>query len=668
MTDQNPKPEEQLEEGEVQDTAETSTETQEEVKAEEISQQDDAVDAAEAEEVESSEEESDESKAAKSAAAKSAARKKEADAFWLEQDEEDMEYSREEYEAMMEMYDSTLSSIEEGQVITGTVMRINENNVVLDIGFKSEGTVNLDEFKSPDEIKIGEEVEVYLESLEDDDGIVVLSKKKADFIRVWDRIRVAHENDELVEGTLVRRIKGGVVVDLLGVDAFLPGSQIALRRIPNLDELIGQTFKFKIIKLNKRRRNIVISRRVILESEREEKRDKLLQELQSGQVREGVVKNITDFGAFIDLGGVDGLLHITDMSWGRVSHPSEMVALGDKIDVKILDLDFDNGRISLGHKQLTPYPWENAAAKYPVGTKVRGKVVSITNYGAFVELEKGIEGLVHISEMSWTRHIRHPSKIVAIGDTVEAVVLSINPDEEKISLGIKQTETDPWLTLDHKYPVGTMLEGKVRNLTSYGAFVEIEEGIDGLVHISDMSWTKRVHHPSEVVKKGDKVKVVILNLDIENKRISLGMKQLSEDPWSELADSFAVGKEVDSPVVRLLDKGVVVDLGNDVEGFVPISQLGLKSSINSPAEVLNEGDVLELKVIECDPLNHRIVLSSRDPEAMKKLEKDETVVAKEEESVEEAETEAPAPAVEEKVAEETAEEEVAEVSEEEKES
>ncbi|MEA2064140.1 MAG: 30S ribosomal protein S1, partial [Gemmatimonadota bacterium] len=541
--------------------------------------------------------------------------------YWRRRDE-GLEYSQEEHDEMMLMYESTLSNIEEGQVIQGKVLRISESTAVLDIGFKSEGNVPLDEFKNKEELAEGDEVEVFLERLEDDDGIVVLSKKKADFIRVWDNIRKAHEDDELVEGTLVRRIKGGVVVDLLGVDAFLPGSQIALRRIPNLDELMGQSFKFKIIKINKRRRNIVISRRVILESEREAQKEKLLQELEVAQEREGVVKNITDFGAFIDLGGVDGLLHITDMSWGRVSHPSELVALGDKINVKILDLDFEKGRISLGHKQLTPYPWEDAAKKYPVGDKVRGKVVSITNYGAFIELEKGIEGLVHISEMSWTRHIRHPSKIVAIGDTVEAMVLSINPDEEKISLGIKQVETDPWLTLNQKYPVGTVIDGRVRNLTSYGAFVELEEGIDGLVHISDMSWTKRVHHPSEIVKKGEKVKAVILNMDTDNKRISLGMKQLIENPWTELGDKFAVGVEIDCPIVRLLDKGVVVDLGDNVEGFVPISQLGLRGMVNNPGQVFQLGDNLELRVIESDPENHRIVLAMRDMASARKQAKE----------------------------------------------
>jgi small subunit ribosomal protein S1 len=579
-------------------------------------------------------------------------RPEETEEYWQMLDE-GIEYGKEEYNQMLDMYNSTMSKIEEGQVIEGKILRISDTHVVLDIGFKSEGTIQLEEFKNKEELNVGDKVEVFLESLEDEDGIIVLSKKKADFIRVWDRIRTAHENDELVEGTLVRRIKGGVVVDLLGVDAFLPGSQIALRRIPNLDELMGQTFKFKIIKINKRRRNIVISRRVILESEREEKKEKLLQELEVGQVREGVVKNITDFGAFIDLGGVDGLLHITDMSWGRISHPSELVAIGDKMQVKILDLDFENGRISLGHKQLTPYPWEKAAEKYPVSSRVRGKVVSITNYGAFVELEKGIEGLVHISEMSWTRHIRHPSKVVAIGDTVDAMVLSINPEEEKISLGIKQTESDPWQTLNQKYPVGTVIEGRVRNLTSYGAFVEIEDGIDGLVHISDMSWTKRIHHPSEMVKKGDKVKVVVLNMDVENKRISLGMKQLADNPWEQIGEKYPVGTEVDCPIVRLLEKGVVVDLGEDIEGFVPISQLGLKGTVSNPAEVYKIGDQLKLKIIENDPQNHRIVLAVRDMAEAKRYAKEQLKTAGE--AAEAAEIEAAEAAAEAAAAEPAAE-------------
>ncbi len=522
---------------------------------------------------------------------------------------EEDEFSSEEYETMMEMYNGTLASIEEGEIVKSRVLEIRENLVVLDIGFKSEGTIPLEEFKDMPDLKVGDEVEVLLEHLEDQEGSVVLSKKKADFMRVWERIRVAYESDMPVEGTLIKKIKGGVVVDLMGVDAFLPGSQIALRRVPNIDELLGQKYEFKIIKLNKRRRNIVVSRRVILESERAGKREKLMKELAKDQIRKGVVKNITDFGAFIDLGGVDGLLHITDMSWGRIAHPSEMVQIGMELEIKVLDIDWERERISLGLKQLQSYPWKDVAAKYPVGTRVNGKVVSITNYGAFIELEPGIEGLVHISEMSWTRNVRHPSKIVSIGEAIEAVVLKVDESEEKISLGMKQTEQDPWVILPLKYPVGTRINGKVRNLTSFGAFVEIEPGIDGLIHISDMSWTKRVQHPSEVVKKGDAVDVVILNIDSENKRISLGLKQAEEDPWLRIGETYPVGTDLPGKVVRLMDKGVVVDLGNDIEGFVPVSQLNPEGTVTNPADFAWETMNLTMRVLEVDPIHRRIVLA-----------------------------------------------------------
>src|SRR5713101_8361221 len=491
------------------------------------------------------------------------------------------EYSSDEIAKMTELYEGTLSNIEEGEIVKSKVLRVTDTAVILDVGFKSEGAVPIDEFKDARSLKEGDEVEVFLEHLEDQEGAVVLSKKKADFMRVWERIREAHEKDEAVSGTLVKKIKGGVVVDLMGVDAFLPGSQIALRRVPNIDELLGQSFEFKIIKLNKRRRNIVVSRRVLLEAERKTKRDVLMKELSVNQVRKGVVKNITDFGAFIDLGGVDGLLHITDMSYGRVSHPSEMVQIGQELEVKVLDIDWERERISLGLKQLQPYPWQNVAAKYPVGTRVQGKVVSITNYGAFVELEPGIEG----------------------------VVLKVDETEEKVSLGMKQTEQDPWMALPQKYPVGTRLRGKVRNLTSFGAFVEIEPGIDGLIHISDMSWTKRVQHPSEVVKKGDEVEVLILNVDAENKRISLGLKQAQEDPWLRIGETYPVGTELRGRVLRLMDKGVVVDLGSDIEGFVPMSQLGIPD-IQNPGDAVKEGQAVELKVLEVDPIHHRIVLAA----------------------------------------------------------
>jgi small subunit ribosomal protein S1 len=499
------------------------------------------------------------------------------------------EYSDEEYQQMLELYEGTLQSIAEGEIVRSKVLRVTDTHVILDVGFKSEGAVPIEQFKDPGSINAGDEVEVFLERLEDEDGAVVLSKKKADFMRVWEKIRQAYESDEPVAGTLQKKIKGGVVVDLMGVDAFLPGSQIALRRVPNIDELLGQEFEFKIIKLNKRRRNIVVSRRVILEAERATKREHLIKELEVGQVRNGVVKNITDFGAFIDLGGVDGLLHITDMSYGRVSHPSEMVDMGRDIEVKILDIDWDRERISLGLKQLQAYPWENVAGKYPVGTRVQGKVVSITNYGAFVELEPGIEGLVHISEMSWTRNVRHPSKIVSIGETIEAVVLKVDPGEEKISLGMKQTEQDPWLVLPMKYPLGTRITGKVRNLTSFGA-------------------TKRVQHPSEVVKKADTVDVVILNIDTENKRISLGLKQAQEDPWLKIGEDYPVGMELDGHVMRFQEGTLVVDLGNDLEGTVPAAQLPTPEG-KSPEQVVKPGQQVSLKVMEVDPIHHKIMLA-----------------------------------------------------------
>ncbi len=520
--------------------------------------------------------------------------------------EEVLDISRDDFEAMLAEHQTARGDIREGEIVKARVLRVTGSTVILEFGFKSEGAVSLDEFKDGGEVEPGQEVEVLLESLEDDDGVVVLSKKKADFLRVWELIREAYDNDQPVKGLLTQKIKGGVTVDIMGVDAFLPGSQIALRRVPNIEDRIGETYDFKIIKLNKRRRNIVVSRRVILERERKEKRSTLVKELLKGQVREGVVKNITDFGAFIDLGGLDGLLHITDMSWGRVGHPSEVVDIGASLDVKVLDVDWDRERISLGFKQLLPYPWNDIAERYPVGARVRGKVVSITNYGAFVELQKGVEGLVHISEMSWRRNVRHPSKLVAVGDEIEAVVLRVDPKDEKISLGMKQTKEDPWLALPHKYPAGTRLAGTVRNLTTFGAFIEIEPGIDGLVHVSDMSWTKHVEHPSEIVRKGDQLDVIVLDVDSDKKRVSLGVKQLQEDPWPELALRFAVGLEQEATVVRVQDKGLAVDLGDDVEGFVPAAQTSVAAG--GLGEYFRVGETISLRVTASEAAERRIQL------------------------------------------------------------
>ncbi|HKK91981.1 MAG TPA: 30S ribosomal protein S1 [Longimicrobiales bacterium] len=519
--------------------------------------------------------------------------------------EEELDIPRSEFAALLGEYEEDFAGIREGEIVKASVLDVTDTAVILEFGFKSEGSVAQDEFKEVPEI--GDEVEVLLESLEDEDGIVVLSKKKADFLRVWEKIKDAYEEDRPVKGTLVRKIKGGVTVDLMGVDAFLPGSQIALRRVPNIEDLVGEVYNFKIIKLNKRRRNIVVSRRVILEADREKKRETLVKELLVGQVREGTVKNITDFGAFIDLGGLDGLLHITDMSWGRVANPNEVVSIGEELDIKVLDIDWDRERISLGLKQLLPYPWTDIDKKYPVGARVKGRVVSITNYGAFIELEKGVEGLVHISEMSWTRNVRHPSKLVAIGDEIEAVVLKVDPDDEKISLGMKQIEEDPWLALPVKYPTGTTLEGVVRNLTSFGAFVEIEPGIDGLVHVSDMSWTKRVEHPSEIVQKGEEVEVMVLDVDAENKRISLGLKQIQDDPWPTISERFTTGMEVEGTVVRLADGGVYFDLGDDIEAFMPGHNAGV-SDQSKLEEYYRPGETVSLTIMDSDAANRRITL------------------------------------------------------------
>lgn len=507
-----------------------------------------------------------------------------------------------------ESFDKSLEGIEEGQVVRGKILRITEKEVIVDVNFKSEGIIPISEFKNVHEFKPGDEIDVFLEQVEDSEGQIILSKSRADFLKVWDRIYKSYENQETVEGRLIRRIKGGVVVDLFGVDAFLPGSQIDLRQIPDMDAIIGQTFKFRVIKVNKARRNIVVSRRVILEEDRSAMREKILAELEKSQVREGTVKNITDFGAFIDLGGVDGLLHITDMSWGRVNHPSEIVAIGDKLKVKVLDFNENKERISLGLKQLTEHPWKGIEEKFPEGSRVRGKIVSITDYGAFMELEKGIEGLIHISEMSWTQHIKHPSKIVGIGDIVEAVVLKIDKENQKISLGFKQLEPDPWEKVPSEFPINTIVKGKVRNIAAFGAFVELKEGVDGLIHISDMSWTKKINHPGEMLKKGDTVEVKVLDIDLEKRRISLGIKQLSEDPWTELAQAYSVGTEVaECEVARLLDRGVVVNLSNDIEGFIPLNQLG--QDVNMPSRIYKVGDKTPGKVIEFDLEGRKIVLS-----------------------------------------------------------
>lgn len=527
-----------------------------------------------------------------------------------ELDKLEQEYTEQEFETMSKLYEETLTDFKSGQVVVGKVLAINDKEVSVDIGFKSEGSIPLEEFPNVDDVVVGDNIEVLIDEIEDVDGYLVLSKKKADFMRIWDKVVQSYETGDILTGKCTRRIKGGIVVDLGGVDAFLPGSQIDVRPIRDFDALIGKDMDFKIVKVNHLRKNIVVSHRVLVEQEMKGQREKILEDLERGQILEGIVKNITDFGVFIDLGGVDGLLHINDLSWGRVSHPSEVVALDEKIKVVVLDYNEDKDRISLGLKQLQPHPWEDVETKYPVGSVVRGKVVSISDYGAFVELEKGVEGLIHISEMSWTQHIKHPSKILAVGEIVEAKVLNIQKDERKISLGLKQLEPDPWESLAERYPIGSIHTGKVRNLTNFGAFVELEEGIDGLVHISDLSWTKKIRHPGEVVKKGDEIKVVVLNVDRNNRRISLGYKQTQDNPWDYFEERYKPGMEVEGKVVRLIEKGLLAELPDGVDGFVPMSQLA-KEKLTKPADGYQIDDIITLTVLEFNKENKKIVLSEK---------------------------------------------------------
>ncbi len=523
-------------------------------------------------------------------------------------DAQEREYSESEVKELTQLYESTLGKINEGEIVKGKIVAITDTEVAVDIGFKSEGVILRSEFSHSDELKVGNEIEVFLESVEDKDGQLVLSRKRADFMRIWERITKVYETGEVLQGKCLRRIKGGIVVDLLGIDAFLPGSQIDVKSIRDFDQYIGQTLDFKVVKINHPSENVVVSHKVLIEEEMADQRKAILKSLEKGQILEGTVKAIADFGVFVDLGGVDGLVHITDLSWGRVSHPSEIVKLDQTINVVVLDFDEEKKRISLGYKQLQPHPWENIEQKYHEGQKVTGKVVSLADYGAFMEMEKGIEGLIHISEMSWTQHIKHPSQVVSMGQMVDAVILSIDKEQKKISLGMKQLEPDPWLSLMQKYPVGSKHTGVVRNLTNFGVFVELEEGVDGLVHISDLSWTKKIRHPGEVVKKGDNIDVVILGIDVGQRRISLGHKQIRENPWDSFAETYKVGTETGGKIVRIIEKGVIVELPLGVDGFVPASQLSQTPIRNIP-EVFQPGDSLPLKVIEFEKESKKIVLS-----------------------------------------------------------
>ena len=540
-----------------------------------------------------------------------------------------------DWDEMEKYFSESLHQFKEGQIIQGTVIELAKGLATIDVGFKSEGNIHLHEFpNNGQDMSVGDEVEVFLERSEDNDGNVVLSKEKANKIKLWDELVSKYEAEEIIEGTIIAKAKGGLTVDI-GLKAFLPGSQIDLRPIRNLEKLIGEVFQMRIIKMNKKRGNIVLSRRALLEEKRQNSRAETLQQLEENSLIAGVVKNITEYGIFVDLGGIDGLLHITDMSWGRVNHPSEMFSMGDKLEVMVLKFDKEKERVSLGLKQITADPWVSVDEKYPINKKIKGKVVSITDYGVFVELEKGIEGLVHISEMSWSRHIKHPSKIVSIRDEVDAVVLTLDKEKKRISLGMKQMEANPWVEIEEKYPVGTEVIGTIRNLTDFGAFIELEDGVDGLIHISDLSW-KKIKHPSETLKKKDEVKAMVLNIDKENCRISLGVKQLEPDPWDDIAKNYSIGMAVDGEIIKITGFGAFAEFGDGLEGLIHITQLG-SENVSQPDQVVKVGQKIKAKIIKVDTSSKKIALSIKafnenlDLEAIKE-EQRQLEVLKEDES------------------------------------
>ncbi|MCB9591388.1 MAG: 30S ribosomal protein S1 [Sandaracinaceae bacterium] len=522
----------------------------------------------------------------------------------------------ETFAALFEASVAHADELKEGEIVSGTVMSILKDSVVVDIGYKSEGMISLSEFVGPTgetHVAPGDRVDVLIESKETDDGLVLLSKEKADKLKVWDEISAACERDELIDGTITARVKGGLSVTIRGgVKAFLPGSQVDLRPVRNLDKLIGQTYEFKVIKFNKKRGNIVLSRRVLLERERDELKARTLQNLEEGMVVTGVIKNITEYGAFVDLGGIDGLLHITDMSWGRVNHPSEVFTVGDEVTVKVLKYNAETERVSLGLKQTVDDPWIAASQRYPVGAKIGGKVVSITDYGAFVELEPGIEGLIHVSEMSW-RKPKHPSKLLEIGQDVETVILDVDIVNKRISLGLKQLEPDPWEVFSSKYNPGDIIRGKVRSVTDYGVFVGIEEGVDGMVHKSDLSWTQRINNPSDVYRKGDELEAIILSINHDEKKVSLGIKQLYEDPWTRIPVDYPEGTVLEVRVVSIAEFGVFVELERGIEGLVPLSELSY-DRIDDPRQVVKEGQIVKAEIIDVNPSDRRITLSLKKAE------------------------------------------------------
>ena len=516
-----------------------------------------------------------------------------------------------------EQYLGSISDISENQVLSGRVIGMNEKEILIDIGFKSEGMINRSEFPENAVPQIGDQIDVYLEYLEDRNGNLVLSKEKADFMRNWKEIRKYYDTGEIFSCKIVKRIKGGMIVDINGLPGFLPGSQIDVRPIKDFDNFLDKDIEVRVVKLNEARKNIVVSHKVIIEDSLQEKREEFLADIEVGHIIEGRVKNITDFGVFIDLGGIDGLLHITDLSWGRVNHPSEIVELDETITVKIIDYDESKQRVSLGLKQLMPHPWENVQDTYPIGSKVKGKIVSLTNYGAFVELEAGVEGLIHISEMSWTRHIKNASEIYSIAEEVDAEVLAIDKDERKISLGVKQLQPDPWDDIQEKYIVGTLHKGKIINITQFGVFVELEDGIEGLIHVSDLSWTKIIRHPKEVVQKDEDIEVSIIEVSRDKRKISLGLKQITEDPWPDLIKKYETGKEVTGEIIKILDKGIILQLDDDLEGIVPFSTRSSKNRKEKLSKY-NSGDKITGLVMEVKPDDKKIVVYVEDLSDQKK--------------------------------------------------
>lgn len=512
-------------------------------------------------------------------------------------------------DSFLSMFEGAVSNVKEDELVRGRVVKITKDEVHVDIGFKSYGVVPKAEMPNAESLQVGQDVDVFVEKIEDATGRLMLSRKRADFMRTWEDILKLFETQQIIPVRILRRIKGGMVVDLLGIEAFLPGSQIDVRPVRDFDAWVTKSLDVRVVKVNHPSENVVVSHKVLLEEQLAEQRGAILSKLEKGLVLEGAVKAISDFGVFVDLGGVDGLVHITDLSWGRVTHPSEIVKLDEVVKVVVLDFDQDKKRISLGMKQLTSHPWDNIGEKYEPGTKVRGKVVSLTDYGAFIEIEKGVEGLIHISEMSWTQHIKHPSQMVSMGQMVDAVVLNIDKVDKKLALGMKQLEPDPWQDLMQKFPIGSNHKGIVRNLTNFGVFVELEPGIDGLVHISDLSWTKKIRHPGEFVKKGEELEVVVLNIDPEHRRIALGHKQVTDNPWDFFEHKYQVGAETEAKIERIIEKGVIVELPDNVDGFVPVSQLSF-APVRNIGEYFKVGDKLPLKVVEFDKESKKIVLSA----------------------------------------------------------